>query len=323
MDHLEQQLPAKKAIEQISLDILKGSKSLGVFPTPVDRIVNFSDLIIANGIDIKSLQTKFKDYPFNEALISGLSKVRGFLDRSGKTIYLDTVDQSIQRQNFVKLHEAGHGALPWQKSTLQFVDDDDSLDPSVKEEFEREANFFASLTLFQHDLFNHELNKLSLSIDSPMKLAKMFGASVHAALRRYIEHSKNRCALLVLENISPPGTQCKCTVRNKFQSAIFSDTFGQLIIPETLGYKWAFVQDYYFQKKMTKTKNITLTTENGEADFIYQFFNNTYNAFVFIYPIGEKKSVIKKIVAIESFVEEKPKKKTKIDKEELKAKISQ
>ena len=133
-------------------------------------------------------------------------------------------------------------------------DDDDSLSEDVHEEFEVEANYFASVTLFQHDLFNFELNKLDLSIESSMHLAKTFGSSVHAALRRYVEHSKKRCALLVLKNISPRGQFVKCDLKSKFQSDKFTKTFGQILIPETLGYTWEFVKDYYFQKKFKKKR---------------------------------------------------------------------
>ena len=82
-------LHSKKDIENISFEILKTSKSLDVFLTPIDNIVNHSELIIAGGIDLKSLEKKYKSFLFTDALKSGLSKIRCFLDRSEKLIYLD------------------------------------------------------------------------------------------------------------------------------------------------------------------------------------------------------------------------------------------
>ena len=191
--------------------------------------------------------------------------------------------------------------MPWQKNIHEILDDDDhSLQSDTHEEFEAEANFFASATLFQQDRFEIELNKLSLEIESSMQLAKFFGASIHATLRRYVENSKNRCALIVLENVSERGTQVKCGLKDKFQSEKFSKTFGELSIPLELGYTWAFVQDYYFKKKFKKDGLIALLTKNGHINFSYHFFNNGYNAFVFLFPTGEKKSSKTKIIITEN-----------------------
>ncbi|MES2516086.1 MAG: ImmA/IrrE family metallo-endopeptidase [Bacteroidota bacterium] len=280
---------SKKDIDKISHEILRGSKSLDVFPTPIDKIISYSELVVREDIDLTKIHTGYISQA-SDILMRAVSKVRGLLDRKEKTIFLDQT-QGKERKNFVKLHEVGHEVLPWQKNLHEILhDDDESLSNDVTEEFEAEANYFASITLFQNDRFMTELNKLSLSIESPMQLAKIFGASVHAALRRYVECSKNSCALLVLENISSPREVVKCNLKDKFQSEKFTKMFGELLIPFELGYTWPFVQDYYFRKKFKKNNSINLPTDTGKADFTYQFFNNGYNAFVFIFPIGEKKS---------------------------------
>lgn len=216
-----------------------------------------------------------------------MQKVRGFLDRREKIIYLDLA-QSVNRQNFVKLHETGHGVLPWQKQTMEFLDDDDSLDPLTNEEFEAEANYFASITLFQQDRFDSEISKLPLSLETVTHLSKQFGASVHATFRRYVERSNKRCALLVLQNITPQGDKPNCEPRNYFHSEPFRHDFGNLQWKNNLGYKWLFVQDYYYGRRFKTNGEITLDTQNGKVEFNYHFFNNTYNAFVFFFPKGER-----------------------------------
>ena len=289
------ELHSKKDIEKISHEILKGSKSFDVFPTPIDKIVAYSELIVRDDIDVSKIHT---DYfaKATDALRRALTKVRGVLDRKERTIYLD-LSQGKPKMGFVKLHEVGHDVLPWQKKTHDLLDDDDdSLSNNTREEFEAEANFFASATLFQQDRFNNELDKLGLGIDSSMHLAKFFGASVHASLRRYVEYSKNRCALIVLEKVSLSGMPVKCTLRDRFQSEKFTKTFGELNIPLELGPTWAFALDYYVKRKFKKDGAIKLITKNGETDFIYHFFNNGYNAFVFLFPIGEKKSTRTQII---------------------------
>lgn len=291
MEHLQ----SRKDIENISHEILKASKSLDVFPTPIDNIVQYSELIIAEGIDLKSLEKKYKSFVFSDVLKSGLSKVRGFLDRSEKLIYLD-MDQKVSRQSFVKLHETGHNVLPWQKETLQFLDDDESLNLDVKEEFEAEANYFASITLFQNDRFINEVKKYELGIPSALQVSKHFGASGHATLRRYVETSKKRCALLVLESLNKKGQVVNGDFRNAFYSRSFMEEFGIINWPEKFGYKWSFMQDHCFNKKMNLDGKIHLNTENGSNGFKYHFFNNTFNGFVLIFPKGERKKTRSKII---------------------------
>lgn len=276
-----------KDIEKISFDILKDSKSLDVFPTPIDKIVSYVDLTVSSNIDISQIHEGYKSkYP--DALHRALTKVRGLLDRKEKKVYLD-LNQLDSRKNFVKLHEVGHDVLPWQSKCFDVLDDDDeSLKLDTHEEFEAEANLFASVTLFQHDRFISAMNKRALDIDTPMQLSTLFGASIHATLRRYVEYSENRCALLVLENPS----RCGALLRNRFQSPSFTSTFGEMNIPNMLDYfSWPFVQDYIQKRNHIKNGAFLLLTSDGLTQFTYHFFNNSYNAFVFLFPNGEKKII--------------------------------
>lgn len=289
------ELHTKKDIEKISCEILRGSKSFDVFPTPIDQIISYTELIVSKEVDVSKIHSDYFSKA-TDALRRALSKVRGVLDRKERTIYLD-LSQKKPKLGFVKLHEVGHDVLPWQNKVHDILDDDDdSLNPETHDDFEAEASYFASATLFQNDRFLSELDKLSLEIESPMHLAKLFGASVHASLRRYVEYSKNKCALVVLENISKNGSLAKCSLRDKFQSDTFSNTFGDIYFPIELGYIWPFVQDYYHNRRFKKDGSITLLTKNGNIEFTYHFFNNSYNAFVFLFPAGEKKSSRTKII---------------------------
>ncbi len=285
----------KKDIDKISFEILKASKAFDIYPTPIDIIIEYAELNIDKNIDLSDTSSDFITQ-MSDTLKTALEKIRGLLDRETKTIYLD-LSQSHNRQNFVKLHECGHSVIPWQKETLKYLDNDLTLDPSVKESFEAEANYFASTMLFQQDRFLTEIKKLPLSIESPMHLAKKFGASNHATIRRYVEYSKSKCALLVLENISLKGIAPMCEVRNYFRSNSFSQEFGEISWNGKLGYTWPFVQDYYHGRRFKKTGELIYKTENGSTKFKYHFFNSTYNAFVFIFPYGEsKKSKVKFVV---------------------------
>lgn len=283
-------LPSKSDIEAISMDLLKQSKSIDVFPTPVDSIIRHVELKVDTKIDLSKVDDSFLlSLPESRAkeIIDSFSQVRGILDRTEKTIYLD-LKQLPARQTFVKLHETGHEVLSWQNAILTCLDDDSTLDLYTKEEFEAEANYFASTILFQNDRFENEMKKKPLGIKAPMDLAKLFGASNHASMRKYAESSNRRCALLVLEDVSKMGQQLICTKRDFFASQSFTETFGTINFPDKFGYKWNFARDYYFARSNYHEKGlIPLDTENGTADFKYHFFNNSYNAFVLLFPFGE------------------------------------
>jgi Zn-dependent peptidase ImmA (M78 family) len=291
-------LQSKTDIEKISLDLLKQSKSYGIFPTQVDNIVKYSELFVDESINLSKIDHSYLSIISDEIAYSiqnAIELVRGVFDRREKVIYLD-LEQSKNRQNFVKLHEVGHHVLDWQNKILENLDDDITLSPLVEEEFESEANYFASITLFQHDRFVHEMKKLELSIQSSIYLSKFFGASIHATLRRFVECSQKRCALLVLKDILYNGISPRCSKRDYFQSNKFTDSFGNIEFPEHLGYTWSFVKDYYHKKKFNQNGFITLETKNGQVGFNYHFFNNSYNAFVFIFPIGEKNKTRTKFI---------------------------
>jgi len=285
---------SRNDIDKISQEILKQSKSFDVFPTPVDQILRHTELIVDKGVDLSKVEKGFFERIKEESietfkvLQSGLSKVKGFFDRSEKTIYVD-LNQTEGRKNFVKLHEAGHGVLPWQNEVLLASDNNETLLETFEDEFEAEANYFASVTLFQHDRFIAEADKLSLSIKSPMALAKKFGSSVHSALRNYVLKSKKRCALLVLTPIKDAKwNEAACTKRNVFHSPSFLTEIGELDFPDEFGFTWDFIQDFKFNKRYNDRGEITLTTKEGDQiKASYHFFNNTYNQFVFLFPKGE------------------------------------
>ena len=142
------ELQSKKDIEKISHEILKGSKSFDVFPTPVDKIVSYAELTVNAGIDLSKIHPSYLSKA-TDVFRRAIAKVQGVLVWREKEIYLDlSIHES--KQKFVKLHEVGHNVLTWQQKTYEvFGDDESTLDINTREEFEAEANFFASATLFQ------------------------------------------------------------------------------------------------------------------------------------------------------------------------------
>jgi len=278
-------LDSSDEIEKIARNILIASKAWGKFPTPVDEIAEFAELQIEMGINLSEVEPDFFTTKF-EFVKRALAKTLGILDRRKKTIYLDH-SQIESRKNFIKLHEVGHKACDWQ-SALGFIDDDKTIDPDINDKFEREASFFASSALFQLERFDDEVLKLPLEIYSPLALAKKFGGSNHAAIRRYVERSQKRLALLVLYKPEMNG-EFSAKIRNYFQSTKFTADFGEILwVNEKCGPEWPFIQDIQRGKKLHKAGQIALKIGSGEfVTFTYHFFNSSYNSFVFLLPLGE------------------------------------
>jgi hypothetical protein len=272
-------------IEQISKNILLAAKVWGKRPTPVEDIVRYTNLQIEKGVDLSTIEPGFisKNFQFAKQAIQ---KVLGVIDRRHKTIYLDH-SQKPSRKNFVALHEVGHEACSWQ-SELGYLDNDKTLDPDADDIFEREASFFASCTLFQHEQFDDEVAKLPLSISSAMVIGNLFGGSSHAAIRRYVEKSTKRCALLVLQKPDVNGDYHVC-IRNYFQSRPFTNEFGEIIWPDgSCGLEYAFVQDIKRKRRLHENGQIALVVPaGGMVTFTYHFFNSGYNTFIMLLPVGE------------------------------------
>lgn len=274
---------SKKEIDDLIFEILKSSKSLDVFPTPVDKIVEYCELNLSNKNGFHNIPSNYipkKIDAFNRML----KKVLGAFDREEKVIYIDPLLPAV-KQNFIKLHETGHGVIPWQ-TEIKYEDNDYTLSPAVKEIFESEANYFASAGLFQLKRFEDEMNKLPLEIGSPMALAKMFGGSNHAAIRRYAEVSKKRCCLLVLED--KIGSKNSLDLRNSFQSTSFTKEFGELTWPTVFNSDFPFILDYTRKRQFHRDGTIQLLIHGEFIEFSYHYFNNRYNVFVLIIPLGEK-----------------------------------
>ena len=294
----------RKDIEEVSFELLKQSKSLDVFPTPVDKIVEHSELIINNQIDLNNIDKSFFDSLKEKAdeglkiLQEGLSNIRGFFDRTEKTIYISET-RHLGRKNFVKLHETGHGVLPWQSPIIGAFDNSSTLNPDFEDQFEAEANYFASITLFQHNRYDREMKKVNFGLPGVIALSKKFGSSVHASFRNYIFKTDKRCILLVLNPIqNKKFNEPICSKRNLFHSKSFLNEFGKINLPNEFGYTWDFIQRYLTKSPFITNGEIDLVMKEGEIlDCNYHLFKNGYNAFVLMFPKGERyKRVTSKII---------------------------
>ncbi len=278
----EVQKAARRAIDRAS--------GWDVYPTPIDDILAAANLKVApaSAFDPRRLIEYLLDKAERTASVlkSAISKVFGVYDADESLIHIDhTVHES--KQNFLKLHEAGHHELPAHRKIFRiFQDCEKTLSPDVADMFEREANNFARFVLFQGDRFRDMAADHPFEIKTPMKLAKKFGASVYASCREFARSNHRACAVFILEPIEfCADTGARAEVRRIEVSPLFARQFGRpsdtaITLDHSLG------RALPFGRRMTSPTTISLTDRNGEAhECIAEAFDTTFNILILVYPV--------------------------------------
>ena len=265
-------------------------------PTPIDEVIACARLAISQNVSLEAKHEGFFTRSLG-VLQSALKKAKGLVDLRENTIYID-LSALPSRQAFVKLHECGHKVLPWQREALLYIDDDHTLSPEVNEQFEREANHFAAEVLFQGQRFDDDLRTLPLSMKSPLALAKRYGASGHATIRRFVERHHRSCAVLVLERVAPQEDGSWLRVNRICQSARFSRKFGRPRWPELIPVAEPFVQQLARKRRYFESQ-MTILDEIGRAvDCHVEVFDNSYNVFALVIPSSERRGGRTRVVLL-------------------------
>lgn len=274
------------AVQAESKKILYEADAIGIFPTPIDQILHAAKVEeLEEQVLDQSLLSEIR-HKFSDSLKTALNKVLGLFDAVSRLIFVDK-SLYIKKQNFIRLHECGHAYMPHQNQMYKAVEECEyTLSADVADQFDIEANVFASEVLFQNDAFINEALQSDFSIRVPMKLSKKFDASIYASIRQYVSKHHHCCTVLVLnqpEMCSVKGF--KATLRrietsekfkNEFSEkkwkAYFSpdDEIGQLI---PLG-----------NRRMSGRKQIPLRDNNGVLhEFTAEAFTNTYQTFILMH----------------------------------------
>jgi hypothetical protein len=216
---------------------LRLASALAVLPTPVERVMAAAKV---REVEEDLLNPSFVAKLINKAEHAGqaikraLSKVLGLFHASEGLVFIDQTLMLV-RKRFVRLHEAAHGFLPWQRPMYAVVEDcEKSLDPDTADLFDREANVFASEVLFQLDTFRDMAEAESFSIWTPVRLAPKFNASLYASIRQYVAKNSRACAVVILNMPQlEPAVGFRATLRRVERSAVFTTMFGQVRWPES------------------------------------------------------------------------------------------
>lgn len=279
-----------RAVQAAARRAIDRAAAWDVFPTPIPVILEAANLKVApsSAFDPKRIM----DYLIDKAeqvtiaLKSAITKVFGIYDADENLIHIDpTVGES--KQNFLKLHEAGHHELPTHRKLFRiFQDCEKTLAPDIADLFEREANNFARFALFQGDAFRTIAADHAFGIKTPIKLAKKFGASIYASCREYVRSNHRACVVYVLEPITfCQHTGARAEVRRIETSPSFRQQFGH---PDdqaiTLNHSLGRVLPV--GRRMTRPTTVSMTDRNGQAhECIAEAFDTTFNVLILVYPV--------------------------------------
>ncbi|MGC4073997.1 MAG: ImmA/IrrE family metallo-endopeptidase [Nibricoccus sp.] len=227
-----------KKIRQYARRVLEDTGAWGQRPTNVAavmeaaKVTEVPDDVLGDAGFLARM--KRKAGLAGKALKAAISKVRGLFDAKDGFVFIDR-SMKLVKQTFVRLHEAGHAYLPWQRPMYSVVQDcDQTLDPEIADLFDREANVFAAEVLFQLDSFANEAEQREFSILTPVGLSKKYGASIYASVRQYVSKNQRTCVVLVL---NPPvlvsGVGFQSTLRRVVPSPSFAERFSDIRWPES------------------------------------------------------------------------------------------
>lgn len=274
--------------------LLRKADAYGRLPTPVDDLIEAAKLEVAreNALDqvylgelYRALPNTFKLLP--DRLKRAAGKVLGLLDRPGRTIHLDPAVHPKKRI-FLSLHEVGHDALPWQRKTFALLEDSESeLDPATNDQYEREANSFASEVLFQLDGFTKEAADWDFGIRAPLQLSARYGSSFYAAARRFVTTGQRPSALLVFEQPAvKPGLGEYLVMRRAVVSPSFRGHFGDVSWPEECGPEHFFTRHRPRNKLTAPTPYRLVSVNGGSVGCLAEAFDSTHQIFFLVYPLA-------------------------------------
>ncbi|TPJ35912.1 ImmA/IrrE family metallo-endopeptidase [Mesorhizobium sp. B2-5-9] len=280
----------QRAVHNAARRALDRASAWGVFPTPTSDILSAAKLRVAptSAFDPRRILAYIagKAERSASALKSAISKVLGIYDAGESVIHIDDTVHS-SKQNFLKLHEAGHHEMPTHRKLFRlFQDCEKHLDPDIADAFEREANNFARYVLFQGDTFRNVAADHPLEIKSVLKIAPNFGASVYASCREYARTHRRACAVYILEKVTfCAETGARADVRRIEVSREYERQFGRPAeLAITLRHSLGKVLP--IGRKMTRATPVSVTDRNGYArECLAEAFDTTFNVIVLVYPV--------------------------------------
>ncbi len=144
------------------LTLLRRADAFDTIPTPLDQVMQVSQLVAAGDISLDVEEKRLLRRRFGSLVDKVLEKLQGAIHFRAREVWVRP-DLFELRKRFVTAHEIGHDTLPWQKDVLAYLDDEERLRPDVRLAFERQANHAAIELLAQGDRLRKEADDSRLS----------------------------------------------------------------------------------------------------------------------------------------------------------------
>jgi transcriptional regulator with XRE-family HTH domain len=209
----------RKTIETHALALLRRSDALGVFPTPLERLMEVAELVAAGEITLDVDEKKKLRASFGSLLDKALDLLQGAIHRRSREVWIQP-DLHEMRRRFVLAHEIGHDVLPWQRE-LAYLDNAQRLSENVRIRFEREANQAAIELLAQGDALRQEADDSPLTVSLLSSLSGKYAISLQATARRITEESRKDAAMTIrfrgkAGGIGPYHVYCSRSFESRF-----------------------------------------------------------------------------------------------------------
>lgn len=279
-----------RRVRQEAERLLQKADALGRFPTPIDVVMQAAEVVeVKEDVLNEGFLAKLRREA-GDTIKRALKKVAGVFTSRGRLVFIDRSLQ-IVKQSFIRLHETAHGFLPWQRDLYTVVEDSEhELDPGLTENFEREANVFASEVMFQLDGFSRQAEESEFGIMVPVRLSKTYGSSIYSAVRRYVAYNPRACAVVVL---NPPvmveGHGFRAEVRRRCaSSAKFGEIFGEIEWPDFITPDHELGKSVpLYRQKITGRRTLGLIDRNGDIQECFaEGFTQSHQVFILIHAVS-------------------------------------
>lgn len=280
------QLDNLDPIRRVAGALLRNADVGERLPTPVDEIVATSGLVETGDYELSESKLSQVPQELRKLLRGAFRKIRGALDRRERVLHVSSEIQVPAQREFVRCHEVMHDALPWQRELLVLADTSETLAPDIELLFEREANQGAAELLFQLDLLARVARDYPTDITTPIALAQLFGASIHATFRRWIENHEQAVCGLVLGTEPISSTPLTLRRYELVESGEWKRRFGARRFPSRIdSSSHPFLSP--LRAPILGQVDTTWTMEdiNSDVNLVkIQSFCNTYRTFLLVWP---------------------------------------
>jgi hypothetical protein len=256
-------------------------------PTPVDDLVAAAGLEEPEESILSESMLRRAPKHVRDAVAPLKFKIRALLDRKARQIHVATGIEHHAQREFKRLHEVGHDILPSQRK-LAYADDHKTLSWLTSLRFEQAANQAAAELLFQRELFRQMAADYQIGMAAVVELAEMFGGSIHAAFRRYIETHHSPMTGIVLD----PSPVRRLPLAYHRREAVHSVAWAQHFSPprcwpsvlEAAKFPFLAAADQTPTGAASPRLEVTWPTLDGEPTrLVVESFSNSYRLLVLLW----------------------------------------